>query len=1028
MVLARIRRRGRFGLLLAFVFLCIIPQIAEGRGRKEASLSKADELITQRRYNEAILELTAAVRREPNLFNDVQKRLQRIVRLRDEYNQLAAELLDLLISDPTNDERKLAMIRKLEELESAPNRSAREFLVKTKETALFTYNRAVFEKIMAEGRNLIDANKWAEAVKKYTEGFFLYRSEFYEAGYEQAVFSRVDENMAALNKGVQDFPLVIDPLLAALESLENATSFAQDVDFRLDNLGQQLPALQSAYEYFEQLVLSFVQLRNRCAQAGRALESQFMLLQGADPSLTDSSFLPFAFRLALGRKTEMQIEGILGAMDSFFIILLNRSEKALNSLADDLYTKAVVKSTDDMPVLPGQMLNVSRVSQLAMQNIGLWASLGGIESLPALTALGRSIIVGKGPLFLRYQALANVENLEVEYLAIVQGYWPYRQGIEEKLQRYKNVEYLNSSVAWELERESWLQLKGDIAGQRAVLDVASAKVGLAREKRTGYFRHNLIAEEVPAWYAALQNKYEGLRRENLVHEQDIAWLIYKNRADEQEVLSQPFNVALAQARNLIDGSSETKGFRYPDRAFVLLNELVDNINSVVDKGQNMLDELGQEEQFIRQDNRLQTIETDVSARLNRLTAVHQTAVGLRIRAQDSIAQSENAKREADRFYTEARSALTRNNFDTARDRLRRSEERYSFALSLQESSSMREERDRLLLGLSNEITQAENILVIQEVRRLIDSARNQYFSGFFERAEELLVQADLRWKTTNIEDEQEVLYWLGLVRGALSVRSGRSILPSAPLYPEMSQLLSFAQQLFTQGKNFLDMRRRVDALGRFEQAEQLIREVQIVFPLNQEASLLQLRIEQLRDPAVFNENFRLRVNGALAKEKTAPQEAYTELQDLYEINPRYTGLKASLERIEIALGLRLPPPDTRALARSTELTREARRIVDGNVRAQFPIALEQLNEAIRLNPQNEAAIGLKVRIQTDVGGTAAIVLSYEAQQEYRTAVSELQKGNVIVANAIVERLLQNPANRNSPQILELQKRIQSRLQ
>ena len=161
MVVAFIRPVGRFKIPALLCLFLLLASALHAGGRKEESLDKADDLIARRLYNEAILELTSLVRREPRFFDDAQSRLQRIVRLREEYNQTAAELLDILVNDPTNDERKLAMIRRLEELDAAPNRSAREFLIKTKETAQFTYNRAVFEKIMAEGRALIDAGSYA---------------------------------------------------------------------------------------------------------------------------------------------------------------------------------------------------------------------------------------------------------------------------------------------------------------------------------------------------------------------------------------------------------------------------------------------------------------------------------------------------------------------------------------------------------------------------------------------------------------------------------------------------------------------------------------------------------------------------------------------------------------------------------------------------------------------------------------------------------------------------------------------------
>jgi hypothetical protein len=203
--------------------------------------------------------------------------------------------------------------------------------------------------------------------------------------------------------------------------------------------------------------------------------------------------------------------------------------------------------------------------------------------------------------------------------------------------------------------------------------------------------------------------------------------------------------------------------------------------------------------------------------------------------------------------------------------------------------------------------------------------------------------------------------------------------------------------------------------------------VRILFPLNQEAGLLELQIDQLIDPAAFAANFRERLNTAQAKLASQPQEGYAELQDLYTINPGYPGLKAIIERAEIQLGLRLPPPDPKAIARSNELVAAARRIIDTNTRSQFPVALAQLNEALKLNPNNEQAVALKDRIQTDVGGQATVVLSSAAEREYQRAVQELQNGNTIVALAIVEQLLQDPKNKNSTKLVDLHKRIQSRL-
>jgi hypothetical protein len=93
----------------------------------------------------------------------------------------------------------------------------------------------------------------------------------------------------------------------------------------------------------------------------------------------------------------------------------------------------------------------------------------------------------------------------------------------------------------------------------------------------------------------------------------------------------------------------------------------------------------------------------------------------------------------------------------------------------------------------------------------------------------------------------------------------------------------------------------------------------------------------------------------------------------------------------------------------------------------FQVALSQLDEAIRLNPDNQEAITLKDRMQTAVGGQAVAVLSAKDEERYQQAVRELQRGNKITASALVEQLMQSPGSRNSAKIADLKRRIDSQL-
>jgi hypothetical protein len=128
---------------------------------------------------------------------------------------------------------------------------------------------------------------------------------------------------------------------------------------------------------------------------------------------------------------------------------------------------------------------------------------------------------------------------------------------------------------------------------------------------------------------------------------------------------------------------------------------------------------------------------------------------------------------------------------------------------------------------------------------------------------------------------------------------------------------------------------------------------------------------------------------------------------------------------EVDMGYRPAPPDLQAQTRSNELTAAAQSIIDRNVRAQFPVALEQLTQALLLNPSNNQAMSLKDRVQIELGSGGSVVLSSNAEREYQRAIQELQQGNTLVAMSIVQKLLQDPKNRNSTRILELQRRIES---
>lgn len=200
-----------------------------------------------------------------------------------------------------------------------------------------------------------------------------------------------------------------------------------------------------------------------------------------------------------------------------------------------------------------------------------------------------------------------------------------------------------------------------------------------------------------------------------------------------------------------------------------------------------------------------------------------------------------------------------------------------------------------------------------------------------------------------------------------------------------------------------------------------------MFPVNQEAGILELRIEQFLDPAAFNATFEQRLRNAVAGTRVRSIEAFADLQNLAELNPRYPNLRSILTQAEIDMGYRPPPPNPANIARSRELTTSASRIVESNATAQYEVALAQLNQAITLNPENTEATRVRDRLLSRMSVPGNLVLSSEDEADYQRALRELQAGNNLVALTLVERLMQNPSNRNITKLIELQQRILSAL-
>ena len=995
--------KNRFALLIFLFSLFMTPgfapaadESAQADSERVSAMKRIDAAIADTDYNTALDLLNLYIKRYPTYFDEAQKRIKKIMTIRDQYAAIAQSLIDVISDDPENNEKKLEIISQLERLEKHPTEEHLTFIRQAKIAAQFAYYRSVFSRLMARAGVLTESGQYQAAVDTCAEGFPLYREEFFEQA-DPAAAESVNESLDQLNEGIVLYKArakaaddACDAFIRAVQSGDNRaarTSFA------------------SVQNSMEQVAFA----RNMIARSGRDFERRFSLMKEADPELTDSSFLPFISRFTLGIDS-VPGSGVLGAVDAHWNDCESRMKQAVyEEILLLQWNFASNVSVDDLfaGILPPRE---------QLHAIQAFAGLGiSVNGLYALLDTKDGSIYNPCP---QYNASMNfMSKLSSETASQFSDVALYRTGTEASSgMTPSSPGYAGNLLA---SARSFSRI-ADRALGRISADWFSSRGVLVGSARSG----TTVSDPVLDWkdsdtlFSAVCSGTATRAEQQAASFWGQVALYY---AEQGEHTAELYTGQYEHANELFVSalSAET---------LALLSRMQTNMardrETVVEYKNTLLDGGKYRRTFEIQSRR-------VDAAIAVLDSLSLQGAELASRAEEQVHIAELALNEADLRYEQASSALSARNFADAREKLQRARAKYNESLSAQESAAVREASDRKLLLLGQRIAQAENQIVVSDVRNLKTQARAEYYNGNFERAESLLSQAKKRWELTNIEEDAEISNLMALVMTALSMKMGRTIAPTAPLYPEMSQILSIAHQYYDEGRRLMADSRQAEAREILIKAKDKLHELQLIYPLNRDASLLSLRIDQLLDPAAFSALFAERMTAAKEayKKPETSQLAYATLLDLYAVDPKYPGLKQLIYDVEIAVGIRMKPVDKTDERRAEALVQEARRLMDGagGNEAALRTALAKVDDALKLHPDNKTAAALKDKIQLAVGGTAVVVLSSADEQRYQQAIQELQKNNIINANAIVEQLLQSGSNRRSTKILELQKKIKALL-
>jgi len=939
--------------------------------KDKASYKEANKLIKQKKQDIAIEKILETLTHHPESFSTASDSLKKAMKNQDKFVSQFLAIIAQLYKDPDNLPKILQLIANIEKLNTAMPSEIQEFLQKLKTSSIYAANRIKFNNIMKEGSDLIKAELYLEALARFMEGYSIYYSDYAEIYEETERLTKTDEAIKTIRSTYGAFRREDTKFLTAITA------------YKLMLRQNIIKPDSEVIKAFEEEVKQMHSISQSALLNGNILSS-FLSDDEKNANFREDSFLPYSTRITKGRANATEYEGVSGALEAALFSRLTSLQDYIISLIQRTYSSSFKKFKIDSS--PDFALNTSIKNYIKeyIRIIDLIENLnktntrfplnqnGSRDNLALLSALNE-ITTDSFSLYGKYLDINKREYKSDDYAKA-----------EEDIEELKSLVFYFGPVQSRLvifsfekfdkERENLLNIQAQMFANISNL-----------------FQNRL------ANYARLKN-VDGKR-------------LYKEHEGQ-----------FAKTRKLIEG---TLG-NYPTEALAQFNQQENQIKKDIKTLDDAIKFLSNASQEFDPNLTTKTHFDGIQDSDQKLRTLLSNLTGILNSTKNSIFKIELAKREADFRYNEAIRMFKLSDFTLARENITRSQEKSNEALKLEDNLEYRSMVDARLSALGLEINQKENEIVVREVRKSIDDAKKLYFNGNFGEAENLLVRAKSRWSTTNIETNEEIENWLNITQTASVIKTGRTIPQSAALYPQMIQLLNNANQLYTEASSIIKTQRAV-ALKKLNEARNNIKQVLLVYPLNQESGQLNLKIDQLIDPENFQVQVKKRIDRVRSDYRRNPRDSYVELLNLYLMDKNFPGIAKLKDELEIYLGLKILPPDMTEVNQSIALTNEADAIYKSGDKSRYSLALQKLDQAIKMNQNNERASLLKDRIQMAMGGSAIAVLSYANEEKYRRAVLALQRGNKITAISLVEELLRDPEGRKSAKVHDLKMRINAQL-
>lgn len=950
-------------------------------------MAEARQLIAEKNYNEAIVILIKVVAEEPDRMDEAQELINEVARLRNQYNADYEKVLDLLYQKD-DVESALKLIAQIEAVDKNPNKQMAEDVRQMKRGARIKLDNKRYADIRARALALLDQREYGRAIQVYLEGEDLAREAFLEEEYGNVFYNQVTR---------------------AWQDLRSASTLVVQAEARLKAIPDQgLTVLASAtapaaLEPMLSPLRDLAAWRQRVWSDGRQFATQNRLLE--DNGRQADPHLQYAQLLLHGPEESERPEGILGAIDRLWSESLDPWTAKVRSDVEAQYAQA--KAAFDQgryPAAQAAFESLRVKTRLGMEVVTLWNRLAGVDAAGKLDADFRGRLTQVLPL-----------GLWLEHRLVLAN-----QGVAASTELPRAAGLAATPT---LDRAALEAARSDVRNQKQ--RYASNALTVADWIRQSQLlaAQGINALDSGTFVNAWQASWSDLRQKALVQE---AAFVERRGALDYSALDgrfQSLQTTLTRAREQVEGA-----VKYPSQAITSLTNLRPDQDALARDIGSFVGLYDGEATDVRTPA-VQAWPNRGRELLGRLTQAQTLQGQLLVVAQTNYARSQGLKREGQDLVASVNAATAAENFVKAKADLNTISTRFADSLRLQEDPQFRAESDALVQSLGDLILRRENEVVVREVRALITQGSEAYQDGQFRQSEQILLRAQKRWADTNKDPNPEVKYWLDLTSLALSVQTGRELLPIDPLYNEVQQLLNFARRDFTLGKEQLDAGNQQAGQALMDQATATLRKILLTAPQNQEAGLLKLEILKASDPdnfpALYKRSFDAAVERLAGNDVAALRTAYTDLLDLQKLQAEYPGMDAAIKQFRLKLGIDKPAVDVQALNQARTLVAQATRLFEGGSAAQLADAQTRVQRALVLDPKNRAAQELSDRISLRITNfVAALTPSQRGELNDMVDLIRTQR-NLEALARITEFKAKYPAVVNDPFVREVERRIKA---